>query len=41
MSFIVNQDAVVYERDLGLGTAQAAAGMTRFDPSEGWSKSTP
>jgi hypothetical protein len=41
MSFIVNQDAVVYERDLGPGTAQAAAGITRFDPSEGWSKATP
>ncbi|MDM0047087.1 DUF2950 domain-containing protein [Variovorax dokdonensis] len=38
MSFIVNQDGVVYEKDLGSGTDAAARAMTRFDPSGGWRK---
>jgi hypothetical protein len=38
MTFMINQDAVVYQKDLGSGTAQAAAKMTRFDPGAGWTK---
>lgn len=37
MTFIVNQDGVIYQRDLGPDTATAAAAITRFDPGEGWS----
>ena len=36
MTFMINQDAVVFEKDLGPQTAQAAAAMKRFDPGEGW-----
>jgi hypothetical protein len=38
MSFIVNQDGVVYERDLGPQTSMVAAGMQRFDPDGSWNK---
>ena len=38
MSFIVNQQGVVYERDLGEETAVAAQSMTEYDPA-GWSES--
>jgi hypothetical protein len=34
-SFIVNQDAIVYEKDLGERTAEIARSMTRFEP-QGW-----
>jgi hypothetical protein len=37
MSFIVNRDGVIYERDLGEETAQRAAAIDSFDPDEGWS----
>jgi hypothetical protein len=37
-TFIVNQDGVVYERDLGRGTARKAKAMTEFDPGPGWVK---
>jgi hypothetical protein len=36
MSFIVNQDHVIYERDLGAGTAAAVGAISAFDPGEGW-----
>ena len=36
MTFIVNQDGVVYERDLGPNTAKRAAEIKRFDPSAAW-----
>lgn len=36
MSFIVGQDGVVYERDLGEKTADAAAAITAYNPGEGW-----
>ena len=38
MTFMINQEAVVYQKDLGPGTAQAVAKMTRFDPGPGWTK---
>jgi hypothetical protein len=36
MTFIVNQDGVVYEKDLGPKTASIAQAMTKFDPDETW-----
>jgi hypothetical protein len=35
MTFIVNQEGVIYEKDLGENTAAAAA-MTTFDPDDTW-----
>jgi DUF2950 family protein len=36
MTFIVNHDGVVYQKDLGPKTAETARAMTRFDPGPGW-----
>ncbi|MDH4180892.1 MAG: DUF2950 domain-containing protein [Betaproteobacteria bacterium] len=41
MSFIVNQDGVVYEKDLGPNTSAAAAGIKAFDPDSSWQKAVP
>lgn len=38
MTFIVNQDGVVYQQDLGPQTAQKAAAIVSFDPDKGWAK---
>jgi hypothetical protein len=38
MTFIVNQDGVVYEKYLGASTDSIARSMTRFDPGPGWKK---
>jgi hypothetical protein len=40
MTFIVNHDGVVYEKDLGANTAALARGITSFDPGAGWSPAT-
>ncbi len=37
MSFIVNQNGVVFQRDLGKDSAAAGASMTTFNPGPGWS----
>ena len=37
-TFIVNHEGVVYEKDLGRGTAEAAAKIRRFDPDKTWVK---
>jgi len=39
MTFIVNQDGVVYEKDLGQDTDKAAAAMTEFNPDKTWNRS--
>jgi len=36
MTLIVNQDHVIYERDLGEGTAATVGSISTFDPGEGW-----
>ena len=36
MTFMVNHDGVVHEKDLGPDTANLARGITRFDPGPGW-----
>lgn len=38
MTFIVNHEGVVYQRDLGPQTARIARGITTFDPGQGWVK---
>jgi hypothetical protein len=38
MTFLVNHEGVVYERDLGKNTAKAAKAMTSFDPDTNWRK---
>jgi hypothetical protein len=37
MTFVVNQDGVVWEKDLGPGTDAAARGMTLYNPDSSWS----
>ena len=39
MTFIVNQDGVVYEKDLGPRTGTRAKAMTVFDPDKTWRRS--
>lgn len=36
MSFILNQDGVLLERDLGKTTTEMATAMTKFDPDPSW-----
>src|SRR5262245_19549698 len=38
MTFIVNQDGVVYEKDLGPETATRAISITRYDPDGTWTR---
>ena len=38
MTFIVNHDGVVYQKDLGPDTTAMAQSMTTFDPDETWEK---
>jgi hypothetical protein len=35
-TFIVNQDGIVYEKDLGPQTGTLANAMTRFNPDKSW-----
>ena len=41
MSFMVNSDGVLYERNLGPQTAQMAAGIKAFNPDANWKPSKP
>ncbi len=36
MTFIINQDGILLQKDLGAATAQTAAAMTEFNPDESW-----
>ncbi|HEY6644269.1 DUF2950 family protein [Povalibacter sp.] len=36
MTFMVNQDGVVWQSDLGEGTAKAAEDITQFNPDDSW-----
>jgi hypothetical protein len=38
MTFVVNQDGIVYEKDLGTDTLNVAAGLNAFDPDPTWTK---
>jgi hypothetical protein len=41
MTFIINQDGVLLQRDLGKMTAATAVAMTEFDPDSGWKLAQP
>ena len=41
MTFIVNQNGTIFEKDLGAGTAGIAQKMTAFDPGPGWKATQP
>jgi DUF2950 family protein len=36
MTFLVNQQGVIYEKDLGWRTTDIGMGMTSFDPDSTW-----
>jgi len=38
MTFLVNHEGVVYQKDLGKNTAKTAKAMTVYDPGPGWKK---
>ena len=38
MTFIMGHDGVVWQQDLGPGTATRAGLMTIFNPDKGWEK---
>jgi hypothetical protein len=38
MTFLVNHDGVVYQKDLGKKTEQAASSIKKFDPDKTWKK---
>jgi Protein of unknown function (DUF2950) len=38
MTFLVNHQGIVYEKDLGPNTARVASGMTAFNPDGTWQK---
>lgn len=41
MTFIVNHDGVVYQKDLGAKTASVAQSMTKFNPDKTWTPVKP
>jgi len=41
MTFIVNHEGVVYQKDFGPQTAELAPAITSFDPGPGWQKAQP
>jgi hypothetical protein len=41
MTFLMNQEGVVYEKDLGPATATAVQKITRFNPDKTWKKVEP
>ena len=36
MTFLVNQDGQIYQKDLGLNTEQIASEITMYDPDATW-----
>ncbi len=38
MTFIINQDGVLLQKDLGKNTTEIATAMTEFDPDAGWNQ---
>ena len=39
VTFVVNHDGIVYQKDLGLDTEKIASAMEKFDPDSSWSRS--
>ena len=38
MTFMVDQDGVVFQKDLGAATAKIASLITRYDPDIDWTR---
>jgi hypothetical protein len=38
VTFVIDQDGVLFQKDLGKGTAATAAAMTRYDPDLTWAR---
>jgi len=38
MTFIINQDGVVYQKDLGERSTEAAKAITEYNPDSSWTK---
>ncbi len=38
MTFMVNQEGIIYEKNLGKGTRRIAEAIATFDPGKGWKK---
>jgi hypothetical protein len=38
MTFLVNHQGVIYEKDLGENTTRIASGLTVFNPDSGWQR---
>ena len=38
MTFVINQDGVVYQKDLGESTTEAAKAITEYNPDSSWTK---
>ena len=38
MTFIVNQDGIVYQKDLGPNAAELARNLTAYDPDNTWER---
>jgi hypothetical protein len=38
MTFVVNHQGVMFQKDLGLSTARIAGAMTTFNPDQSWSR---
>jgi Protein of unknown function (DUF2950) len=36
MTFMMNQDGVLLQKDLGKTTTETASAMSEFDPGAGW-----
>ena len=36
MTFLVGEQGVVFQKDLGAGTADAAKAITTYDPDRSW-----
>jgi hypothetical protein len=36
MTFLVNQQGIIFQKDLGAETEAAAAAITAYDPDESW-----
>jgi hypothetical protein len=41
MTFIVNQDGVVFQKDLGEDTATVVESIQKFDPDSSWTAIVP
>jgi hypothetical protein len=40
MTFVVGKDGLIYQKDLGDKTSDAAMAVTEYNPGDGWNKVT-